>query len=87
MNGQSSVEASILHTAIEEQRRVYDWLTGHYQQIRIKTLTFLGGGLTAMTFLYAGGGTFIPREIYGKIFYFLALGLVMKKPPARSHTH
>lgn len=66
-----------LETIISELQRVYDWLTAAYQQAKVRVLTFLGGGLAVMTFLYADGDTFIPKETYGQIIYFGAVGLVI----------
>lgn len=63
--------------AIAEQRRVYDWMDKGYDQIRVKTLAFLGGGLAALTFLYSNGDTFYPTVTYGKIFYLAGLGLTV----------
>jgi hypothetical protein len=70
-------EEVILRIAIEEQRRVYDWLCVSYEQARVKILAFLGGGLALMTFLYSDRRLFIPHEVYGKIFYFVGLGLIL----------
>jgi hypothetical protein len=67
----------VLETAITEQRRVYDWLSTGYDQAKIKVLTFFGGGLGVLTFLYSSGDTFIPHELYGKVFYFIGLGLMI----------
>ena len=71
----------VLEIAIEEQRRVYDLLFSYWNQLRVKIFTFLGGGLTAMTFLYANTQSqdqlFIPGETYGKILYFAALGFAV----------
>jgi hypothetical protein len=74
---ESSASTEIMEVAVEEQRRVYDQLASGYEQAKIKALTFLGGGLAAMTFLYSGRDLFIPDEIYGKIFYYVGLGLVI----------
>jgi len=63
--------------AIEELRRTYDKLDTAYDTARVKSLTFLGGGLAVMSFLYAGGDLFIPHENYGKIFYFTGIALVV----------
>ena len=67
----------ILRVAIEEQRRTYDWIDKSYDQLRLKILTVLGGGLAALTFLYSTGTLFIPQEIYGRIFYFSGLGMLI----------
>jgi hypothetical protein len=73
-------DAEVLEIAVEEQRRVYDWLAGSYQQLRVKIITFLGGGLAVLTYLYTDigpGRLFIPQEGYGKIFYFSGLALIV----------
>lgn len=67
----------LLETAIEELRRTYDELSKDYDQVRIKILTFLGGGLALLSFLYAAGDLFIPIELYGRIFYFTGLALTI----------
>jgi len=67
----------ILRLSIEEMRRTYDWLDGAFVRMKTKTLTFIGGGLATLTFLYADGDVFIPNQVNGKIFYFAALGLLL----------
>lgn len=67
----------ILEITIEEMRRVHDWLDQAYVRMKSRIITYLGGGLVALTFLYSGGDTFIPPQVYGKIFYFVGLGLVL----------
>ena len=67
----------VLEIAIAEQRRVYDHLCESYQHVKIKILTFLGGGLALLTFLYSDGTTFIPPQVYGRIFYFIGLTLLV----------
>lgn len=74
-------QAEILEIAIEEQRRSDSWIAHNYDNVRNKILTLLGGGLAALTFLYSSGNSngslFIPPEVYGKIFYFIALFLIL----------
>ena len=67
----------VLEIAIEELRRTYDKLCNDYDQNRVKTIAFLGGEITLLGFLYASGNLFFPRQIYGKIFYAIALGLLI----------
>lgn len=67
----------ILKLTIEEQRRVYDCVDSNYQQIKTRTIVFLGAGFAVMTFLYSSGDIFFPEQLYGRIFYFVALGLVI----------
>lgn len=68
---------AILTLAIEELRRTLDWVDSAFVRMRNKTLTFVGGGLATLTFLYANGNTFIPAQTYGRIFYFFGLGLLL----------
>lgn len=72
-----SHEVENLKTAIDELRRVYDWLCNAYSELKVKILAFVGGALATMTFLYSDRETFIPEQTYGKIFYFAGLGLVI----------
>lgn len=72
-----SVQIETLTIALAEQRRVYDWISNNYEQVRVKILSLLGGGLAALTFLYANGELFIPAQVYGKILYFAALGMII----------
>lgn len=71
------IQEEILMIAIQEQHRVYDWISVAYEQVRVKILTFLGGGLASLTFLYSGGDLFIPKQVYGDIFYFAGLTMVL----------
>jgi hypothetical protein len=72
-----TTQVEVLEIAIEEQRRADNWISHNYDNVRNKILTLLGGGLASLTFLYASGDLFIPPEIYGKIFYFAALTLIL----------
>ena len=67
---------AILRLTIEELRHTYDWVDAAFVRMRTKSLTFIGGGLTALAFLYADGDTFIPSDTSGKIFYFVGFGLL-----------
>lgn len=78
----SKIDDAILLLTIEELRRTLDWLSDAYDKVNTKILTFLGGGLAALTFLYASGDLFFPAEFYGQIFYVIGLvgmvsGIVM----------
>ena len=66
-----------LKTTIDELRRVYDWLCNAYGEVKVKILTFIGGDLAVLTFLYSDGNTFIPKQTYGQVFYFIGLGLTI----------
>lgn len=58
--------------AIEELRRYYDQVSELYTQIRTRILAFLGGGFAVLGYLYGNGGDlFIPKQIYGMIFYLI----------------
>lgn len=66
----TSLEKIQVHEkSIEELRRMHEEVCDIYKNIRTKTITFLGGGLALLSFLYGGGDLFIPKEIYGRIFY------------------
>jgi|GEM_PF-1498339 len=67
----------ILEVTIDELRRTLDWLNTAYDTVKNKTLTFMGGGLALLVFLYTGGDIFFPNEIYGQIFYAIGLALVI----------
>lgn len=81
MDNRADTPDEVLMLAIDEQRRVYDMLATLWAQLRVKCFTFLGGGLTALTFLYASTNNkdqlFIPNETYGQILYFAALGVTI----------
>lgn len=73
-----TTEEDVLEIAIEEQRRVYDDLSQSYDHAKIKVLTFLGGGLALLTYLYStSNDLFVPQELYGQIFYFAGLTLII----------
>jgi hypothetical protein len=70
----------ILKETIAELRRRYDFINDMYEGARFKTLTFLGAGFALLSYLYANSseeGLFIPSETYGKIFYGLAIVLII----------
>jgi Ca2+/Na+ antiporter len=74
---------NLLEVAVDELRRAYDELDKDYDQVRVKALTFLGGGLALLTFLYSGKthsgkvDLFIPHQVYGMVFYFGGLVFVL----------
>lgn len=68
---------NVLELALEELRNIYNRLDGSYDLARTKILTFLGAGLALLSYLYGGGDLFIPDERYGKVLYFIGLGLVI----------
>jgi hypothetical protein len=63
---------------LSELRIIYDRLDNDHGTSKTRTITFLAAGLALMSYLYAGGPEelFIPSEPYGRVFYFLGLGLV-----------
>lgn len=62
----------MLKVTIEELRRTNDWLSEAYDKVKVKTFTFLGGGLGLLVFLYSpDGDIFFPIETYGRIFYVI----------------
>lgn len=71
----------VLRIAIEEQRLVAHKMNDDYYHMKARILAYLGGGFAALIFLYSRydgkDAAFIPGEVYGKIFYFIALGLVL----------
>lgn len=67
----------ILEVTIDELRRTLDWLNAAYDTVKTKTLTFMGGGLALLTFLYANGDIFFPHETYGRIFYIIGFASVI----------
>jgi len=78
-----TVTKEVLRIAIEEQRLAAQKLDDAYNHMKSRVVTYLGGGLAAVLFLYSRQGTnahpadalFIPTEIYGQIFYFLAVAI------------
>ncbi|HSW66684.1 MAG TPA: hypothetical protein VLI54_06115 [Bacillota bacterium] len=79
----------VLRIAVEEQRRFHNELTSSFAATRAKILYFIGASLALLTFLYAGASNpdghkltvherlFIPHDLYGLIFYFAGLTLVL----------
>jgi len=55
--------------SIEELRREDDWLNKNFSEAKNKVLTFLGGGLAILSFIFANDGFNCPEEMYGKILY------------------
>lgn len=74
---QPPLSDEMLEVTIDELRRAYDWVSHMYDKVKSKTLTFLGGGLALLIFLYSGGNLFFPSQVYGQIFYVIGLGLVV----------
>ena len=75
-------KVAILKTTLDEQRRVYDWVSENFRHAGYRALTYAGGGLAVLTYLYTGTSSpatdslFIPEATYGKIFYFIGVILV-----------
>jgi len=67
----------ILELALEELRIIYGRLDDSLATVKLRILTFLGAGMALLSYLYSGNDLFIPDETYGKVFYFLGLGLVV----------
>jgi hypothetical protein len=92
-------DPELLKIALEELRLTYGRLNEAYARARAKILTFLGGGLALMSYLYAGGDFFFPPQIYGRIIYciafvlailglgllFYALGTIFWRVPTEQH--
>lgn len=75
-----------LKTYIAEQQRYHDELTQANRGIRTKNGTYIGATLALLAFLYSGAvdstkstaeRLFIPNELYGQVFYFFGLVLVL----------
>jgi hypothetical protein len=73
----STQDTEVHEIALEELRIIYGRLDDSMSTIKIRILTFLGGGLALLSYLYSGENLFIPEEPYGKVFYFFGLGLIV----------
>lgn len=62
----------IYEKSIEELRREDDWLNKNFSETKTKILSFLGGGLAILSFIFTNGFDW-PEEMYGKIFYVAGL--------------
>ena len=73
------IDNAILELTIEELRRTLDWLSAASDSVKTKALTFMGGGLALLAYLYASdaGDIFYPDETYGRIFYAVGLALII----------
>ena len=67
----------VLELALEELRIIYGRLDESLATVKLRTLTFLGAALALLTYLYGQGDLFIPNEQYGRVFYFLGLGMLL----------
>lgn len=68
----------VLELALEELRIIYARLDVSQATIKLRVLTFLGAGLALLSYLFSTrGDLFIPSERYGKVFYFIGLGLII----------
>jgi len=66
-------QIQLLKLSIEELRRMHDEITNAYSNVKIKIITFIGGELALLNSLYSNGELFLPKEVYGRIFYLLGL--------------
>ncbi len=66
-----------LELALEELRIIYGRLDESLATIKVRVLTFLGAALALLSYLYGSETLFIPAQNYGRVFYFLGLGLVV----------
>lgn len=71
------VPKSINKVAIDELRRSYDIVGRSVDKLLTKTLTFIAATFALLTYLYNGGNLFIPPQVYGRIFYFVGVSLVI----------
>lgn len=81
-----AVDIEALKAYIKEQQRFHDELTSSFHKISTKITTYIGATLALLVFLYSRAlddtkptleRLFIPDELYGKLFYFLGLFLVL----------
>lgn len=79
------VAISILQTTLEEQRQFHAEITSSFENIKSKTVLYIGAILAILTFLYSGAlneeksmreRLFIPVELYGMLFYFFGLACI-----------
>lgn len=61
---------------LSELRRLYDRINADYNTLRGRIFTLLGGELIAVSFIF-GGENFLPHQVYGKVFYFIGIGLIL----------
>ena len=73
----SSDRQAVLELTLEEMRIIYGRLDLSNDTLKVRILTFLGAGLALLSYLYGGGNLFIPQEQYGRVLYFIGLGLVI----------
>jgi len=59
--------------SIEELRREDDWINKNLSETKTKILTFLGGSLAILSFIFANDGFQCPNQMYGKILYLVGL--------------
>jgi len=77
MAADSADRKAILRATIDELRHTFNWIDSAHTRMKTKALAFIGGGLATLTFLYADADIFLPPQTYGKIFYFVGLGLLL----------
>lgn len=77
MATESGNKKDVLKLSLDELRIIYARLDVAQATARLRTLTFLGAALALLSYLYGNGDLFIPAERYGKVFYFLGLGLII----------
>lgn len=68
-------QIQLLKLSIKELRRMYDKVWEIYSNVRIKIITFTGGGLAFLSYLYGDGESFFPKEPYGRALYLIGLAL------------
>ena len=77
---------AILETSIKVLEERYQLFNKMYEGAKGKTVTFLGAGFALLVYLYSNTTgeknglldlLFIPEEIYGKLFYFISLYLIL----------
>lgn len=74
----------VLELSLDELRIIYSRLDRAVSHLRTRIVTYLGAGLALLSWLYRDD-LFIPDERYGKVFYFLGLGLMVSGLGALLH--
>lgn len=70
LRSEDDEEIRVLKLALSEYRHVYDHVAKGYDQLRIKALAMLAGEVALGTFIFSSSTLIVPREYYGKVFFF-----------------
>lgn len=66
----------IIHTSLDEQRRLFDGTSNIYDQLRIKALALIAGEVAIVTFLFTGWD-FRDKLMDGDRIVFFYLGILL----------